>query len=270
LKNFIDKSRSEISGKTLYPELEEAGGLISAINLEFEKLNLTLAAKADESYDKLPVTYARVEHGNKFSQVYIAANEQLYLPDFWRDGVCLANASTNSISDLAQVISYWLTEDVSARILAKKFKFVILSGNADSFDANKGVEYRWKCLLLDSDNLGLNEFIEVASNNELISKLFPFTSLYTLCFSKCTGYPFDTSDLPNVTPLEYIHFVLPKNTAEYAKVNVGASISENQVYVVTKNKTQYLGKGTAEDALKIVRNNLPDDIQPARNGTADD
>lgn len=90
---------------------------------------------------------------------------------------------------------------------------------------------------MDDDSLGLKEFIDLASKDDLLNKLFPFTSLYTLCFSKCTGFPFDTNDLPNVTPIEYIHFALPKNTSEYAKIRQRTSISNTKIYVVTKNKT---------------------------------
>jgi len=39
---------------------------------------------------------------------------------------------------------------------------------------------------------------------------------------------------------------------------------------VTKNKSEYLGEGNAEEALQIVKANLPDNVQPARKGTADE
>lgn len=254
----------------MYPELEKMGGLANAINLEFEKLHSTLKVVGDENNDKIPVTYARVENGNKFSQIYLAAEEKLYLPDFWRDGVCLAHGSIASISDLAQAVLYWLTQNVSTQELSKQFNFVQPNDKAKAFDENKEVEYMWKCLVSEDDTLGLKEFIDLASKDEFLNKLFPFTSLYTLCFSKCTGFPFDTTDLPNVTPIEYIHFALPKNTSEYAKVRHVASASNNKLYVITKNKTQYVGEGNAIESLKIVRDNLPNDIKPARKGTADD
>lgn len=254
----------------MYPELEKVGGLANAINLEFEKLKSTLKVAVDENYGKIPVTYARVEEGNKFSQIYIAAEEKLYLPDFWREGACLAHGSIDSISDLAQAVHYWLTQNVSTQELSKQFNFVQPNCKAEAFDKNKEVEYTWKRLVSEDDSLELKEFIDLASKDEVLNKLFPFTSLYTLCFSKCTGFPFDTTDLPNVTPIEYIHFALPKNTSEYAKVRQVASTTNSKLYVVTKNKTQYVGEGNAFESLKIVRDNLPNDIKPARKGTADD
>jgi hypothetical protein len=74
-------------------------------------------------------------------------------------------------------------------MLAEKYSFVQPNEKAIAFDENKEVEYIWNCLLLD-DSLGLSEFIKLASKDEILSKLFPFTSLYTLCFSRCTGYPY--------------------------------------------------------------------------------
>lgn len=209
---------SKLFQRTMYPELKKAGGVANAIDIEFEKINSTLRVTVNKAYDRIPVTYARVENDNKFCQIYTAAEEKLYLPDFWRDGVCLAHGSVDNLSQLAQVVDYWLTQNFSTQALAEHFNFVKPSEKSGAFDGNKEVEYTWKLLESEDDSLGLKEFINIASEDEVLNKLFSFTSLYTLCFSKCTGFPFDTTDLPNVTPIEYVHFVLPKNTIEYAKI----------------------------------------------------
>ncbi len=270
LDNFMHRLMSKLFRQTKYPELKKAGGLANAINLEFEKLNSTLRVAVDTYYDKIPVTYARVENANKFSQIYIAAEEKLYLPDFWRDGVCLAHGSTDNISQLAKAVNYWLTQNVSTQKLSEYFEFVQPSGKAEAFDNNNEVEFTWNLLKAEDDSLGLKDFINLASKDEILNKLFPFTSLYTLCFSKCTGYPFDTKDLPSVTPVEYAHFVMSKDTVEYSKIRSVDTIANSKIYVVTKNKTQYIGEGNASEALKIVLDNLPKDIKPARKGIADD
>lgn len=254
----------------MYPEIKKVGGLASAINLEFEKLHSDLKVVVNKGYDQLPLNYAIVENGNKFSQIYLAAKEKLYLPDFWRDGVCLAHGRIDKISDLARAVDYWLTQNVTTQELAKQFSFVRPNEKAKAFDENKEVDFMWKSLVSEDDSLGLKEIIELASKDECLSKLFPFTSLYTLCFSKCTGFPFDTTDLPNVTPIEYIHFVLPMNTSEYAKVRGASSALDSKLYVVTKNKRQYVGEGNAFETLNIILDILPKDLKPARKGTADD
>ena len=261
----IIKSKTPI--QTMYPELDKVGGLQNAINIEFEKLNSTLRVSQEKELDKIPLTYARVENGQKFSQVYIGAEEKLYLPDFWKEGVCLAHGHADNISDLGQVLDFWLCNNITTRELADKFSFVVPNDKAFAFEENKEVEYTWKLILQDKYKEELNDFVKLAIKDEILNKLFPFTSLYTLCFSRCTGYPYDTDDLPNVTPKQFENFAPiqgEKSIEEQDKHKLEAR------FVVTKNKSQYLGEGNAEEALRIVKVNLPDNLQPARKGTADE
>jgi hypothetical protein len=251
----------------MYPELEKAGGLSKALDIEFAKANSSLRVSVDKDLDKIPFAYARVEKGNKLSQVYIAAESKLYLPDFWRDGVCLAHAKTDNILDLVKVINLWLTQDVSTGELVERFKFVEPNDKARAFDENKEVEYTWNYLLQNESKTDLHDFIKLAINDEVLNKLFPFTSLYTLCFSRCTGYPFDTDNLPSVTPKLYENFATQESND--SDKHVGIRQGTGSLYVVTKNMNKYLGEGNALDALKIVRDNLPDNVKPATKGTAD-
>lgn len=251
----------------MYPELEKAGGLSKALDIEFAKANCSLRVSVDNDLDKIPFAYARVEKGNKLSQVYIAAESKLYLPDFWRDGVCLAHAKTDNILDLVKVIDYWLIQDVSTSELAERFRFVEPNDKAKAFDENKEVEYTWNYLLRDESRTELHDFIKLAISDEVLNKLFPFTSLYTLCFSRCTGYPFDTDNLPCVTPKLYENFAMQKSSGTDNHVSNRQDMGS--LFVVTKNKNKYLGEGNASEALKIVRDNLPDNIKPATKGTAD-
>src|SRR6185312_12521089 len=95
----------------LYPELSNMSGLKIALNSEFLKINSRLSVSDDHALLKMPITYARVEMERKFSQIYLAANEKLYLPDFWRDGVCLAHGKTDDLRELAKALNFWLCED---------------------------------------------------------------------------------------------------------------------------------------------------------------
>lgn len=113
----------------------------------------------------------------------------------------------------------------------------------------------------------LNDFVKLAIKDEVLNKLFPFTSLYTLCFSKCTSYPYDTDDLPNVTPKQFENFA---PVQEEKGIEVQDRNKLEPQFVVTKNKSEYLGEGNAEEALRIVKANLPDNLQPARKGTTDE
>ena len=251
----------------MYPELEKVGGLQNAIDIEFEKLNSDLRVTKDTNLEKLPFTYARIEKGQKFSQVYIGSEEKIYLPDFWKEGVCLAHGKTKNIAELGQALDFWLCNNITTKELANKFSFVIPNHKATAFDENKEVEYTWNCILQDKSRAEIHDFVTLAIKDEVLSKLFPFTSLYTLCFSRCTGYPYDTNDLPNVTPKLFENFA--STIIEKTSTHQDTEISEVQ-FVVTKNRGEYIGVGNAEVALQIVKANLPDNVKPARKGTADD
>ena len=251
----------------MYPELKKAGGLSNALNIEFAKINSSLRVVSNDYAYKIPVVYARVENDNKLSQIYIAAEEKLYMPDFWRDGVCLAHAKTNDISSLATVVDFWLNHDVPTKVLAEKFSFVQPADKAKAFDEGNEVVYTWNCILENDSKTELYDFIKLAITDEILSKLFPFTSLYTLCFSRCTGYPYDIDDLPKVTPKQFEHFAVQnyKRDGKHER----ASGSFEHVFVVSKGMNEIIGEGNAEEALRIVKDNLPDNIKPAIKGTKD-
>ena len=137
-----------------------------------------------------------------------------------------------------------------------------LSEKAEAFEKGNEVMYAWNDIQKSNWIPELNEFIELAINDEVLNKLFPFTSLYTLCFSRCTGYPYYTEDLPNITPKKYSNFCIPGYRS------LSDSVTDN-ILVVSKNKTEPLGEGNAKEAMRIIRDNLPANIKPAVKGTAD-
>lgn len=233
----------DIMTNTLYPEIESAGGLILALNNSFNKIGSTLRVANDNKSKFLPDAYARLEKDNKFSQVYIAAEEKLYLPDFWRDGVCLGHGKTPNIDNLAECIDFWLTTNVSTKQLADKFNFVKPNNDAAIYDEGKEVEHKWKLILNDPGRKEIKPFVELALKDPILSKLFPYTSFMTLCFSRCTGYPF-TYDTPTVS-----------------------LIFDTDQFLVRTNDGNEIGSGSASEALKIVLDNLPRDIGPAVKGT---
>ncbi len=266
IKKIINIFKSKTSIQTMYSELEDVGGLQNAIDIEFKKLNSILRVTVDKELDKIPLTYARIEKDEKFSQVYIGADEKLYLPDFWKEGVCLATGQTKNITELGQVLNFWLCNEITTRELSNKFKFVIPNDKAFAFEENNEVEYTWNSILNNETKEEIHDFIKIAINDNVLNKLFPFTSLNTLCFSRCTGYPYDTDNMPRVTPKQFENFE-PINDKEFNYKNINQL--ERQ-FVVTLNYEKHLGSGNAEEVLKIVKDNLPDNIKPARKGTADE
>jgi len=237
----------------LYPEITKAGGLHNALNKAFQSISSELRVKPldKESLFDLKITYARIELKNKFSQIYLATNSKLYLPDFWTDGVHLANGATDDIHKLVESIHSWLTSEITTTELSNKYNFIKPCDIAESFDKNEEVEYAWSSYLNDYYKQSLWPFITLAKDDEILGKLFPFTSLNVLCFIRCTGYPY-LSDTPKVVPL-----ISKETTLEIE-------------YEVRTEDNFILGTGNAEQALKIVKQNLPRGIQPAIKGTADD
>lgn len=256
LVRYITRFISKMQQKVRYLEIAE--GLNKALQKEFLKRKSDLRVCDNADFSKLPFAYARIEKGKKFVQIYIAATEKNYLPDFWKEGVCLANGKTKNFDELVTAIEFWFGEDISTKEFAEKFSFIIPNKKAEAFDTNSEIEYAWGFLL--ENNLELHDFVQLARKDEILSCLFPYTSLHTLRFSRCTGYPYDSNDLPEVTP-KMQEFFGPvkseKKTGDFSK----------NVYIVSRNGNKFLGEGTAEEALKLVKLNLPYTIQPSRKGT---
>lgn len=79
----------------------------------------------------------------------------------------------------------------------------------------------------------------------VVGRLFPYTLINRLCFSCCTSFPY-TLDTP------YIYAVI-----------------DNSFVVISPFGIE-LGRGDAQKALSILKENLPDNIAPVVNGTADE
>lgn len=228
-----------------YPEIESAGGFVPALNVAFKNIGSVLRVSNELNGNTFPGSYALIEHDDKFSQIYIASEEKLFLPDYWRQGVCLAHGKIDELELLAKSIEFWLNNDVKTDQLADKFSFISPSKEASIYDDGNEVEYRWKKILNDPERKEIKEFVELAIKNNTLSKLFPYTSLLTLCFSRCTGYPF-TYDTPTVTPI----------------------LETNQFLVRAHDETE-IGHGSVSEALKMVLDNLPSNIGPAVKGTSE-
>jgi len=194
-----------------------------------------------------PIVYARVESKTAFSQIYIGAEKRRFVFDLWRHGVSLANGATPEILEMARAIDEWITTDRTTSDLASAFPFVVASEDAAAYERGEAVEFRWQKYLvsdhwLDSE---LTTFAAAAAAEPRLRQLFPFTSMFTFCFSRCTGFPF-TKDTPTVRS------------------------RGSGVYEVFSASGQSLGRGTAAEAAALVVAALPPDCGPAVAGTADD
>ena len=229
----------------LYPDLNEMGGLCPALQAALTDINSPL--HVSDRYSWEASSYARVESGNRFSQVYIASLERRFLFELWQDGVALAAGGTDSLKGLALSLNAWIEDRLTVGDLITKFPFISARDHAEPFEQGREVEWKWQYLrrTIPEDFPELVPFLNEAVNDPTLRQLFPFTSLNRFCFSRCTGYPY-SGDCPIVTPR-----------------GVG-------LYKVTGPKQEFDGVGDAREAVRLVLKQLPDDCGPARAGTARD
>jgi hypothetical protein len=229
-----------------YPDLAAAGGLSNALQTALAEIGSALeVTNLGPGFNS--AVYARVGSGTRSSQVFIRAEERLFLFDFWSRGVMLAGGLTPDLADVAKAIDRWVGSSCTTAELAADFAFVEVEPRAASYERGEEVEYRWRDYLANMCH-GFPElvaFAQAAARRRELRQLFPFTSLNTFCFSRCTGYPF-TRDTP---------YVWARRDGQYE---------------VLSPDGQVLGRGDAEAAIRLVVEYLPPDCGPAVPGTADD
>ncbi len=223
-----------------YRDIMDAGGLAVSLQRSFKQIGSSL----EVTVKQVPVTNARIEQGNRFSQIYLGSDERLFLFDFWKDGVCMGNGKTGSLVECVKAIDVWVGNDGDLDAM-ETLDYVELGKEARVHEEGRVVEHRWGQYV---ESIGerfpsLVEFVIEASKDPQLSVLFPFTSLNRFCFSRCTGYPF-TRDIPHV------------------------SASKDAGYVVVSPENEELGRGDARQAVELVVRNLPPNCGPAVQGTS--
>ena len=229
-----------------YPDLIRAGSLEAAIAEELARGG----ARFSVTGSPLPggPVYARVGDNARQVLAYVAQDERRFVAGFWKNGVRLADVATDSLPALVETITHWMTGDPSSAEFQSRFPFVQVTGRAVAYERGEETEYQWQRLLSNQRSWGpypVMEFLEAASRRPELRQLFPYTSMTTVCFSRCTGYPF-TRDTPTARPL-------PNGTWE-----------------VRDADGRVLGQGNVEAAGDLCVRALPPGCGPAVPGTAKD
>ncbi|GGH62874.1 hypothetical protein HNQ91_001352 [Filimonas zeae] len=245
-----------------YPQLTEVVSVTSELDEALTQINSSLRCVPEEVVMQLATPIAIVSYGNRFVQVYIEAGKNTYLHEFWHNGVYVAQGYFDVLAPVAQAINYWLKADIDVDDLIHEYPFITPYDNSDEAAAVKEVEKRWSAYCSDGQVPELQAFLRLAAEDEVVSKLSPYTSLYTLCFSRCTEYPFDNICMPFVIPKAYENYAHPLDKRKVAPM--GAQPDEGEVFVVTINRYQYVGEGNAATALQLVKSLLPPGIRPIR------
>lgn len=239
---------------TLYPDVAAAGTLSNALDRALADLGSELRVAGELPF----LVYARVARGSRQCQMYIAAHERLFIFDFWTKGVTYGEGSCGSLEDAAHAIHYWIVDEPNIADMQRRFGFFVPAEEGMAHEAGRAVDYQWEKLTHSwssteektSDAMSPLPLIRAASRHRELRQLFPFTSLYSLRFSRTTGWPF-TNDCP---------FAIPIGDGRF------------RAYVATDREeaSNVLGEGDADEVAAILVANLPPNCGPAVDGTADD
>jgi hypothetical protein len=253
----------------LYPDVASAGSLAAAFRQALGELPSVLEVDADEPL--LPFPYARVARGPRFSQVYVAANERLFLVDFWSEGVAYGKAACSSLTQATDAIHRWIAEGATLAAMEARVNNFEPTTMGRAHEAGRAVEHQWDSLLKrwkeDDRRTGTSAqsptaLIEAARMRPELRQLFPFTSLAALCFSRTTGYPF-TDDCPHAVPIGHGRFRAHSPRHRIVQRRSGGIDYREAIYDV-------IGEGTVEEVVKMLVDNLPPNCGPAVGGTAED
>lgn len=240
----------------MYPDIVAAGSLSNALAKAFADLGSPLQPESPIPF----LVYARTEGGSRFCQMYIAAHERLFIFDFWSSGVGYGKGATRSLHDAAQAIHFWIIEKPDLARMQDRFSFFTADPKGLAHEAGRAVEYQWERLRANWErqdepgSISPLPLIDAAMQRAELRQLFPFTSLYTLHFSRSTGYPF-TSDCPYARPIGNNRFRAYKASARALN---------------PETTDEIIGEGDASEVIAMLVAHLPPDCGPAVEGTADD
>jgi len=175
----------------LYPDVVAAGSLLDALDKAFADLGSPLQSTTVNF-----IPFVRAEGNSRFCQMYIAAQERLFLFDFWSSGVTYGKGSTSSLPDAAEAIHFWIVEQPNLVRMQERFSFFTADEQGLAHESGRAVEYQWERLRKRwarsdekyPDAPSPLRLIEAAMQQPELRQLFPFTSTNTLHFSRTTSY----------------------------------------------------------------------------------
>ncbi|MFI0977593.1 DUF6193 family natural product biosynthesis protein [Streptomyces sp. NPDC021093] len=241
----------------LYPDLVAAGSLAAALELTAAEQGLDLDAVLTHDSDPLrSAGVASTVSDREPCWISIGSASRWFIINGWRQGVQLLSGSTSDLGELARAAAGW-RNGAELREIQKVAPFIEVSDLAEAHERGPAaaVNVQWRFLLEDlrqeADRLDLArrtlELAEAASAEPKLRQLYPFTSHWSLHFTTCTGFPYSW-DVPFVDPL-----------------------SNGRYRVCGPSRGTVIGEaGTAEDAVALVVNGLPENCGPAVAGSTND
>jgi hypothetical protein len=240
---------SKTLNSNLYPDIAEKGGLVTALQRVFDEMGANLVVTDPEF-----LVSAHVRTGDRSSLVETADRERAFCVDFWHQGVIYGNGSVDELAEVGRAIAFFHHNLSSIQEMASRFAWFGTETRALAHEkgASYFVEDAWQRLesrlnadRVDPSTLRLLSLVREAARRPELRQLLPFRSLYRLCFSRTTGYPY-TRDCP------LIH-----------------AIGDECFRVVASDGGKVLGEGHLVQAVDILVANLPQNCGPAIHGTAE-
>ena len=149
---------------------------------------------------------AEVRGAERIVEVVMGIEERVFGMQFWDRGVRMAHGNTDELPAVAGAMHAWQS-GVSIAPLVSAWPFLSSDGFAEAFERGEAeaIDYRWRSYHDNSPPAPqltrLHPFIAQALAEPRLRELLPYTSHWTLCFSRSAGYPY-SNDCPVVEPLD--------------------------------------------------------------------
>lgn len=243
-----------------YPELTATDSLASLLCQKLGETDTMLrvvpyresienpSVAPDEQSVLLKYSRWNVTFENRERSIYLtcAADKRLFTCHCSEYEIPRAQVKTTHLEEVAHLFRLWVLEQIDSAELSISRVF----GSVQVYPplaAHKIVDAQWDKYHdhLADGHLDLFDFYQVAQATPKLRQLFPFTSMWNFCFSRCTHYPF-TRDCPHVRPKQ--NFKTDAVVPGYYEVFL---------------RERYLGEGPAVIAARIVVRYLPRNCGPA-------
>ncbi|MEU6076253.1 DUF6193 family natural product biosynthesis protein [Micromonospora sp. NPDC047074] len=188
----------------LYPDIVQAGSLRAVLQAQFDAAGLAVRAQHLSS-PGWRHTAAEVRSAERNADVVMGLRERAFCLQFWTRGVVMARGTTDELSAVTGSMHGWQS-GMRVGELTSAWPFLSANGFAEAFERGdaEAIDHRWRRYHDNSPPAShltrLHPFIALAFHQPRLRALLPYTSHWTLRFSRTVGHPY-SRELPSVHPL---------------------------------------------------------------------
>ena len=172
-----------------------------------------------------------------------SASERLFLLDFSDQGLLIARLETVNFDQAVRALHSWIGIRRNLQAMQEEHPEFQPTAEGVAFEAGSLIDFRWQQYLHSDEWPHMKPFLKAAFEHQLLGGLFPFFSMQRLRFSRCTGFPYAFSEIPQVRALGPGRFA------------------------VQRCDGTPVGEGDEKTALEILEAHLPPNIGRAVDGT---